>query len=401
MRWIGYFDYEKMTNKVIEIDQSWSDIQLYIDDQNVLPGSYTFTEGRHKIECRFTNNWHTDNFMVSFNDPETILSKEEAMVILKEITSESAHVVYVGIYESYNIDHDSTVILSDQNEDVILFLSSYHAVNWKIKNPYGVNIKAIVYNSLKLGTNVTYPDSEETYIFRYDDLIQTSSIYPSYRKEGYSYIVDNDEFLKLNKQVESLTGHRIDGFTGEYEGDFFVVPSVILDESEYDEINNAYETLDEVLNRAPQRPDNLFGEASLNKPWSQFFSCESSMMPNAFTAYYFDTNNLEKIVAVEEMDEPYLNTGIDRPYGIEIEDLGTCYIGEFNFAKDTKQVLNIQNGTAFLRLIVDGQILYNSWETHEKQIEYTFTKGKHVIECEFINDWHTADLSLSFSEKLK
>ncbi|MBS7528819.1 hypothetical protein KHM83_19305 [Fusibacter paucivorans] len=377
------------------MDYSHASVMLYIDGKPIEEGAYTFTKGRHKITCYLANDWHTANLFVTFNTPTTALSTSELTTLLTDLASETTAINYVGIYESKD-NHTVTVNLENYDTDVILFLSSYRALQWQILNPNNIKIKAVVYSCHLDGVSVDTTNLGNTPIIKYDGLINTFEIYPLYQKVGHSYHVEYDTFLDLNQQIKALTGYPLDGFTGEYATESLSAPEVVLDDAEYEAINNAYDTLNALLAKDPQRPDNLFGDASIDHSWAHFQSDAIKASPNAYTAYFFNTNTPDDIKGIETVDQLSIDESGKLLYGIPYNDLGIYYVTSKTFDAKTTQNIHVEESWAFIRILVDGKVVYSSWEHYGGNFELTFEKGTHLIECEFINDWHTAEFQVDF-----
>ncbi len=61
--------------------------------------------------------------------------------------------------------------------------------------------------------------------------------------------------------------------------------------------------------------------------------------------------------------------------------------------------IEVSLGRAEARIIIDGNVIYSGEE--QPVIPYTFEKGRHKIEVEYINNWHTTDFFVSICPKEK
>ena len=401
-RWVGMFEFLEPTEKIIRIDKSWSSVNLKIDGQPVAQGDYLFTRGRHKIECDFSNNWHTVDVLVNIIDPVKEKTGQDLTNDLGAIINKNTKTYYVGIYESNTDDHSVLIELNktDGNEEVILFLSSYGAVNWKIKNDNKVKLKSVVYNSYKDGSTVEVLDSSTVKCYSYPELINGNDIYPNYTKAGHDYHVTDNEFPSINEQIIELTGSRLDGWTSQYSSEKLLVPSVILDQMAYDKIEATYDEMNTVVNRAPQRPDNLFGQESLTNSWGDILNLKAYIPTGVFKAYHFNTMEAKTVIASDIIDEPKLSYAWSDFKGIESEDYGSYYVGRFEFDEVVTKKFIFFNGWSFIRMTIDGEVVYKSWEADDLSLEHFFSKGDHIIEVEYINDWHTTDFMVSMTDDI-
>lgn len=81
-------------------------------------------------------------------------TKDEIQQLLAEGISEDYEFLYVVTYSNSSPDNTITLDIKENKKPIVLVLTSYEAVNWKISNPFNADIRAIVYGSDKMGTTV-------------------------------------------------------------------------------------------------------------------------------------------------------------------------------------------------------------------------------------------------------
>lgn len=143
---------------------SWSDAKFYLDDE-LIHGwknrnkdiTLMLSKGTHHVRIEHHNHWHTTTFNVSFtNYPQFDLSYAATLDDIVNLRDSSADtkVVSINAYESGDIYNETTLVLPEHDGSIVLFLSSYRAINWLIENPHNTNIAGILFNSYEPGSNV-------------------------------------------------------------------------------------------------------------------------------------------------------------------------------------------------------------------------------------------------------
>ncbi|NRB38818.1 MAG: hypothetical protein HRU20_10175 [Pseudomonadales bacterium] len=194
-------------------DVSWSDVTLYVDGELILKWSnsnkvipLTLDVGTHSVRVEYHNHWHTTGFNVSFTDYQQT-TVAEASTVLASLVDETTVIAYVGAYESANTYNEVTVTLPEQAEPILLFLSSYAAVNWIIDNPHGTAVAGIGFKSYGPGSTVSEASGAAVY-----NITDMSREY--------------DTFATVSAEISSMTG-REPGYTyGSYSLGEAIIPSI-------------------------------------------------------------------------------------------------------------------------------------------------------------------------------
>jgi hypothetical protein len=152
--WNGSIDVaEKDQTIYANFDVSWSDVKYSIDgvvveewknEAKTIPKKLSV--GNHTIKIEYSNHWHTTGFNVSFTR-NAIHSKESVKKLLSPELTNSTKILIGSVYQSSDLFNKILIKLANQTGSVVLVLTSYHAVTWKIENPNNVKILGIVYSS--------------------------------------------------------------------------------------------------------------------------------------------------------------------------------------------------------------------------------------------------------------
>ncbi|BCE02673.1 cellulose binding domain-containing protein [Marinicellulosiphila megalodicopiae] len=158
----------------MNIDVSWSNINVYLDGQ--LIESYfghkkrielNLSEGEHDIRLDYHNHWHTSGINVTFTQNENTTA-EEVAELLTQFDAKNAKIVTVAGYESSDLYNEINITVNYTAQPVILFLSTYHSLNYVLDIADNANIQAVFVNSYAPTSSVSGIDSNK--IFYSNDL---------------------------------------------------------------------------------------------------------------------------------------------------------------------------------------------------------------------------------------
>ncbi|WP_373036848.1 hypothetical protein [Sulfurimonas sp.] len=133
--------------------------------------------------------------------------------------------------------------------------------------------------------------------------------------------------------------------------------------------------------------------------WGAQLNPKNIIPTNKFKAFYINTNKPKKVIASQEMDKVSINYNSNHFHNIDSKDFGGYWVGNFTYKKTEDMQISISQSWAKTRIIIDGMVIYEG--TNNGQVPFTFTKGKHKIEVEFINNWHTTNFMVNIQKKEK
>lgn len=79
--------------------------------------------------------------------------------------------------------------------------------------------------------------------------------------------------------------------------------------------------------------------------------------------------------------------------GIASENFGGYWIGTFTLAKDQDMEVRIAQSWAATRVVIDGREVFDG-ENQNDSIPVRLAAGKHTMEVEYVNNWHTVGMSV-------
>ncbi|WP_413699957.1 hypothetical protein ACLKMH_21910 [Psychromonas sp. KJ10-10] len=119
---------------------------------------------------------------------------------------------------------------------------------------------------------------------------------------------------------------------------------------------------------------------------------------NSFKAFYINTNNRKKLLLPATLNRHAIKYSYKDLHDIDSNDFGAYWVGMFEFTEDQELQFNVHLSWASTRIIVDGFVVYEGGS--KTKVPYLFTKGRHKIEVEFTNNWHTTNFSAILEEKM-
>lgn len=233
--WVGRFLYDVETPVYLTVDQSWSVTRVIVDRRLVYEGGsnarvpYVFSPGTHTVEVEFANNWHTTSLAVNFVEAQEPLASGELGARLREIVPADALVQFAAAYESGSPDNVVVLNLAPSRGPVILALSSYSSVKWRIRNPDRVDLRAIVYGGYAPGSRIE-TDAQDDAVPRLlaKDRLGSYDASPHCACVGGIFHCEGGSLLETVQIASAALGYRVVGFTGEYSPKEMDVPGVVV-----------------------------------------------------------------------------------------------------------------------------------------------------------------------------
>lgn len=234
--WVGNLVFEVPTVKRISVSQSWSKARILIDGRVLYEGGsdqsmlYRFESGVHKLEVEYVNNWHTTEFNVDIGDELTNLDLSQVRARLNEALPADVTLYYAGVYESSAQDLSIVLNLQRAEGPVALVLSSYSPVRWYLSNPFGVDVRAVVYGAYKPGSRLDGDVPESILRLPARSQIGSYSVVESCNCTAGHFHCSGGSLKPTLNALEGLTGAQVRGFSSAYSASALSVPSIRVDE---------------------------------------------------------------------------------------------------------------------------------------------------------------------------
>lgn len=130
--------------------------------------------------------------------------------------------------------------------------------------------------------------------------------------------------------------------------------------------------------------------------WGVRLNPAGTIFASGFRAFYFDRTDPSVGVVERAVEDIWISDTRTEFHGIEADRLGAYWVGQVDFSKETVQRVNLNMGRASARLYIDGRLIYEAARNHS--LDYKFAKGRHLIEVDFVNRWHSTDFAMTISE---
>jgi hypothetical protein len=247
--WIGYIKVEENEERTISISQSRATTKIIIDDKEFFNSSnnkeltVNLNKGLHKIEVYHNNSWNSISLNILLNENKKNEIYDNNLInFFNKVKHINYEPVVVSINQSSREDNKIDLHLKKFSKPIVLFLYSYKAVKWNISNPENNKIFAIIYSS---HNNSSIKGDIKNVL-----LIQSNIKLPSKIKQkascvGLSFNISGSNIFNIQKIIYEITSKNLTNFTGDYQGNEFIVPMFIVDENL---INETKENLNYIQN---------------------------------------------------------------------------------------------------------------------------------------------------------
>ncbi|MEL7190064.1 MAG: hypothetical protein AAGK17_10970, partial [Pseudomonadota bacterium] len=87
-------------------------------------------------------------------------------------------------------------------------------------------------------------------------------------------------------------------------------------------------------------------------------------------------------------------------HNIPSEQFAAYWVGQIEIKEGGNRTIGINEGRAQSRIFVDGkQVFPDENERNQGEITHYFSSGTHLIEVEYINNWHTTEYKVTIGEE--
>ncbi len=227
--WVGQLNFREATLKQITVSQSWAKARILIDGDVVFEGGesksfdHEFSRGSHIVEVEYINNWHTTEFKVTIGDVVRESSPEEVLSYLRDHTSKNAGLNYVGIYESGSSDTRINLSVPRSGKPLVLWLSSYEAVDWNISA--SDHVEAVVMSSYAPGSRLSGILPKKVFHMRGGPRQHTEAKRCTCSGGGIFHCEDRSDLVAIASELKQASGLSLVGYAMKYAAsDLSIVP---------------------------------------------------------------------------------------------------------------------------------------------------------------------------------
>lgn len=391
--WIGKFAFPESVTWHIDLSQSNSFARILIDKREIYSGrinrnlSQAFAKGDHVIEIEYKNDGDAASFQVLFARDSV-----ETPPVKVDTAAPGVEYWYAAAYESGNANSSLEVVLKKSNKPVVLFLSSYDALQWNIRPADSSQVLAVYVDSFEPQSTVTGLRASVPVTTRKGIPFSYKLLPDCHPEVGYC---DDPGFSKLVSYIKSEFKTSLTGYTGAYDPDSLTLPAVILDSAKYKEIESQTQALIE-SSRLRLLVDVFAGDTAAT--WQSHFVTSATEIPlGKFQAFYFSDKDPKTVLYSEVATAPAIKYSFSEFHQLSANDFAGYWIGQFEFATPTVLDFGIDQSHAQTAIYVDKRPILAGPESTAGTV--SLSAGKHLIEIQHINNWHTIDYSVSLNQK--
>ncbi len=363
--------------------------------------------------------------------------------------------MYAGLHDNRYGNQGSILNIPYVNKPVILFLSSYEAIDWKVnyinnteENNQQTNIVGVILSDYKGRSSIqgfsqaqTFRHREElgSYFTRSSCDCSTSSphgnhvdcskddIFEDIARLQNTYSIQIVDYFSFNEKEKLMCA------TNEVPLDFAQIASTSFEKYTNKSKQCAYrynpglEKLYEGLSEEHSNIVTFYGEKKsyqvdvktqvteashsfdihLNKfpvtrkTWGDFLNPSRKIDDSHFTVYYTDSDDVKKIVKKQQVSSMSLNRGGGEEFlGIPLKNLNAYWIGIMRIQQSGFYNISLEKEQSVGRVIVDRRVVVaaGTRDNDEMSQNVFIPKGEHIIEVEYSNT-HWASVNVNVSIK--
>ena len=135
------------------------------------------------------------------------------------------------------------------------------------------------------------------------------------------------------------------------------------------------------------------------RSWGDIYNPSGSIPAHGFAAWYIDTRQPQQPVATAEEARIALNFAYSDSHGIPSESFAAYWAGKIPVVQKGHYRLKADIGWAQMRVLLDRHIIAESREPNRTELPpaLELDAGKHLLEVEYSNHWHTAQFQLALA----
>ncbi|MEZ5693798.1 MAG: hypothetical protein R3D99_08150 [Altererythrobacter sp.] len=143
-------------------------------------------------------------------------------------------------------------------------------------------------------------------------------------------------------------------------------------------------------------PDYVAPPVQPRSTWAKHVIPDGKIPETGFLAAYFDRRGNPPAVNTEEVDNVAIKYAWDELHHIASENFGGYWIGQLDMPEGGKRTISVSLSHAKARILIDGRLVHTT--ERDSQFTHMFAPGRHLIEVEHINNWHTTEFKVTIGE---
>lgn len=135
----------------------------------------------------------------------------------------------------------------------------------------------------------------------------------------------------------------------------------------------------------------------IRSSWGKRLNPQGAIPASGFRAIYFDRSAPRAAVFEENVDGIAIKYAWSDFHNIKSDNFAAYWIGKLHFAEPTTKQISVSQSWAKSRILIDGEIVFDG-ESSDNSFTHQFAPGEHVIEVEYINNWHTVEYKVTIED---
>lgn len=130
--------------------------------------------------------------------------------------------------------------------------------------------------------------------------------------------------------------------------------------------------------------------------WGARLNPSGDLPKSGFRAAYFDRKNLNRPPIAETVDSIAIKYSWANFHNIASPNFAGYWVGRLNFRETTLKQITVSQSWAKTRILIDGEVVFEGGKS--KAFTHEFGWGSHIIEVEYINNWHTTEFKVTIGD---
>lgn len=388
--------------------------QLQIDGKTIPLNNHThthvaLTQGEYDVAVRYEPNWHAGELVLNFfpfdaeprlaaSVAEHLDTDESDVVVFVQADTPAINIENIS-KQRYNHQPESKIELLGRGGKQIVVLSSDRMQNIQLVPLRGAVIKAVVALN-----NIGHVRGTDAPIYRVAQEIDEDWWPSNCDCIGGTHLhcsTETGSHSDIQQLSQTLTGKQTD---------FWYHPEIKWQTAS--KIQQLQQTALQAQRDAQSRcggPDSP--TFSNNAPTAQgseqswFSQIGGTLPPTGFVAYYFNQNQMNQVVATENVPHIGINYVANQFHNIPSESFAALWAGHLKLENDTLMAMQYDISWAQMRVFLNGQKVFEyrhgeNGTPQKDSFDLLIPKGQHRLEVEYINHWHTVGFSLHPQPKI-
>lgn len=145
--------------------------------------------------------------------------------------------------------------------------------------------------------------------------------------------------------------------------------------------------------------DEIKAPEKISSSWGQTLNPEGIIPNEGFKAIYFSRSNPDSAIYSEDVESISIKYSWSDFHGIDSQSFAAYWVGQLNFEKPTTKQISISQSWAKSRILINGNVVFDGKNSSDT-IVYEFEPGQHVVEVEYINNWHTVEYKVTIQDEI-